>query len=99
MTAFQEAFDLGMNRRFTRRAAVGGCRHPAWNGQAGTSGGGKGVVYTKLWVADLILDLAGYQPRRILPPATPWSRRLARARSWFHDQAAAAIAASARAPA
>jgi len=67
MTGFQTAFDLGL----------GDCP-PAAPPPAGRPPGGgavrrgpvglvpareaKGVVYTKLWVADLILDLAGYQP-------------------------------------
>ena len=62
MTAFQPAFDLGLSNdpstgqpsaeSAVRRGLVS--LAPAREV--------KGVVYTKPWVADLILDLAGYQP-------------------------------------
>src|ERR1035437_11036258 len=62
MTAFQEAFDLGMNDDPPARPRSAGVGvRPGVVGLA-PAGEAKGVVYTKLWVADLILDLAGYQP-------------------------------------
>jgi adenine-specific DNA-methyltransferase len=62
MTAFQTAFDLGLSEdppngqqpaELTAKRGLVGLA-PAVDV--------KGVVYTRMWVADLILDLAGYQP-------------------------------------
>ena len=38
----------------------------------------KGVVYTKRWVVDLILDLAGYRPEEDLAAHYRWNRLPAR---------------------
>jgi Eco57I restriction-modification methylase len=68
MTAFQEAFDLGMNDDPPAGPRPAGTGVPAGSGvppgvvKLAPVGEAKGVVYTKLWVADLILDLTGYQP-------------------------------------
>jgi adenine-specific DNA-methyltransferase len=62
MTAFQEAFDLGMNDDPPAGPRPAGTGIPPGVVKLATAREAKGVVYTKLWVADLILDLAGYQP-------------------------------------
>src|ERR1022692_2567635 len=62
MTAFQEAFDLGLNDDPPAGPRPAGAAVPPGMARLASAGEAKGVVYTKLWVADLILDLAGYQP-------------------------------------
>lgn len=62
MTAFQEAFDLGMNDASPAVPLSAGAPIRPGMARLASAGEAKGVVYTKLWVANLILDLAGYQP-------------------------------------
>jgi adenine-specific DNA-methyltransferase len=62
MTAFQTALDLGLSDDPSNEQPLAGLT--AMRGLAGLAPvpDVKGVVYTRMWVADLILDLAGYQP-------------------------------------
>jgi hypothetical protein len=62
MTAFQTALDLGMSDDTSNRRPLAGLT--AKRGLVGLAPARefKGVVYTRPWVADLILDLAGYRP-------------------------------------
>lgn len=66
MTAFQTAFDLGLSEDPSNGQPS--AELAAKRGLVGLAPAVdvKGVVYTRMWVADLILDLAGYQPARDL---------------------------------
>jgi len=62
MTAFQTALDLGLNDDpSTGQLPPGAAIRRGLLGVA-PAGEARGVVYTKPWVADLVLDLAGYEP-------------------------------------
>jgi hypothetical protein len=60
MTAIQTGFDLGLDD--PRSAGHPTAAATAQARPAAQAALAKGVVYTKPWVASLILDLAGYQP-------------------------------------
>jgi adenine-specific DNA-methyltransferase len=66
MTAFQGSFDLGLDDQPLREAVKAGAAVVAGLPRLGPVKEQRGVVYTKRWVVDLILDLAGYRPDKDL---------------------------------